>query len=97
MKANAASGNCATYAAQHGCHPPIVLGNDCGGTPSGYFFGCGQGSCSGSFDFVLPMSFTSKLGSFRLGQNFRLTAPGAARRRARFRLSDGASLDPGPF
>lgn len=37
------------------------------------------------------------LGSFRLGQNFRLTAPGAARRRARFRLSDGASLDPGPF
>lgn len=36
------------------------------------------------------------LGTLRLGRDFRLVAPGASRRHFRFRLSDGATLDPGP-
>ena len=34
------------------------------------------------------------LGQLRLGANFRLVAPDARRRRVRFRLADGAALDP---
>ncbi len=45
-------------------------------------------------ELVVEGAASPPLGEPRLGRNFRLTAPGAARRRARFRVPGGESLDP---
>lgn len=64
-----AGGSCATYTAMFGCHPPVILGNDCEGAPQGYFFGCGSGSCA-NFAAAVPFTFAAGdaagFGSFRL-------------------------------
>ncbi len=54
------------------CHPPVILGEDCGGVLKGWFFGCkGQPDNCSQFFVVPPINFPGDstfdgFGSFRL-------------------------------
>jgi len=66
----ASQGRCEDYWAAVGCHPPVILGEDCAGTTWGFLLGCDEiePDCDG-FWAVSPMNFfggDSYTGSFRL-------------------------------
>jgi hypothetical protein len=66
-------GRCDDYQSSKGCHPPVILGDDCDGATRGYYFDCeGSGGSCGNFPVVKPLNFT---GSFASSGSFRL--PGA--------------------
>jgi len=61
------SGSCPAYTAAFGCHPAVLLGEDCNGINWQYGMGCPDGSCS-NIVAAKPFQFapSSTFGAFRL-------------------------------